>query len=75
MTTMNSYMSTTAASARNTHKGRIVAIRERNDAIEVTVDAGETVTARLTRRSYVEMGLALGQEVYLIFKAESVKLY
>jgi molybdopterin-binding protein len=64
-----------STSARNTHYGRITAVRERNGTVDVTVDAGDTLIARLTRRSYMEMGLVLGGEVYLIFKAEAVKLY
>lgn len=64
-----------STSARNSHLGRIKAIGERNDTIDVIVDAGETLAARITRGSYQEMGLMLGQEVFLIFKAEAVRLY
>lgn len=64
-----------STSARNSHYGRIIAVRERNGTVDVTVDAGDTLIARLTKRSYVEMGLVLGGEVYLIFKAEAVRLY
>ncbi len=64
-----------STSARNILRGRISAARERNGAIEITVDAEVTLIARLTRKSYIEMGLVLGDEVYLIFKAEAVKLY
>ena len=64
-----------STSARNILRGRISAARERNGGIEITVDAEVTLIARLTRQSYIEMGLVLGDEVYLIFKAEAVKLY
>ncbi len=64
-----------STSARNIHRGRITAVRERNDTVDVTVDTGDILIARLTRRSYVEMGLGLGGEVYLVFKAEAVRLY
>jgi molybdopterin-binding protein len=64
-----------STSARNTHYGRITAVRERNGTVDVTVDTGDILIARLTKRSYMEMGLVLGGEVYLIFKAEAVRLY
>ena len=64
-----------ASSARNVFRGRIVAIRDRNSSVEVTMDAGETFIARITGQSYREMDLRLGQEVYLVFKAEMVRLY
>jgi len=70
-------LTTISTSARNNYHGRITAVRERNGTVDVTVDAGtgDLLIARLTRRSYLEMGLDLGGEVYLIFKAEAVRLY
>jgi molybdopterin-binding protein len=63
------------SSARNVFRGRIVAVRDRHASVEVTVDAGETFTARITGTSYREMDLRLGREMYLVFKAEAVRLY
>jgi tungstate transport system ATP-binding protein len=68
-------LSPISTSARNTLYGRITSVKERNGTVDVTVDSGDILIARLTKRSYVEMGLMLGGEVYLIFKAEAVKLY
>lgn len=68
-------MSKVISSARNVFCGRVIAIRDRNASVEVTVEAGETFIARITEVSYREMGLHLGREVYLIFKAEAVRLY
>ncbi|MFV1957186.1 MAG: ABC transporter ATP-binding protein [bacterium] len=62
-------------SARNTLRGRITKVQERNGSVEVTVNAGETLTSRITRESFQKMGLNLGSEVSLIFKTESVKIY
>lgn len=62
-------------SARNMFYGRVVAIRERNGAVEIAVNVGETLIARITEASYHEMDLRLGQDVYLFFKAEAVRLY
>jgi molybdopterin-binding protein len=68
-------LSPVSTSARNNLHGRITAIREANGSVDVTVDVGETLMARITPGSYREMGLMLGGEVYLIFKAEAVRLY
>jgi molybdopterin-binding protein len=68
-------LSPIASSARNTFCGRITAVRERNSTVDVSVNVGETIVARITQGSYREMGLLLGGEVYLVFKAEAVKLY
>jgi tungstate transport system ATP-binding protein len=68
-------MEKVSSSARNVFRGRIVAVRNRHRSVEVIVDAGETFTARITAASYREMDLRLGQEVYLVFKAEAVRLY
>jgi len=62
-------------SARNTYRGTITAIREFNGSVDVSVNVGETLVARITSGSYRDLGLMLGGEVYLVFKAESVKLY
>jgi molybdopterin-binding protein len=68
-------LTTISTSARNTHHGRITAVKERNGTVDVTVDTGDVLIARITKRSYLEMGLVLGGDVYLIFKAEAVRLY
>jgi molybdopterin-binding protein len=64
-----------STSARNNHLGLITGARQHNGTVEVTLNAGELFLARLTESSYREMDLKLGMEVYLIFKAEAVRLY
>ena len=61
-------------STHNTFCGRVVAVRDRRVGVEVTVEAGETFIARITRAAYGEMDLRLGQEVSIVFKAEAVRL-
>ncbi len=61
-------------SARNQYAGRIVAVEEINSVIRLRVEAGRTFTVQITRRSLDEMGLNIGSEVYLSFKASSVEL-
>lgn len=53
-------LSTISTSARNTLRGHIVAVRDRNSAVDVVADVGETLVARITKESYKEMGLMLG---------------
>jgi len=60
-------------SARNEYRGRIVAVEELGSIIRLKVDAGRVFTVQITRRSLVEMGLNVGSEVYLSFKASSVE--
>jgi tungstate transport system ATP-binding protein len=62
-------------SARNSLTGTVTAIRDRNGSVDIEVNVGEPLVARITPTSYEKMGLKLGQEVWLLFKAEAVKLY
>jgi len=62
------------SSARNNLLGRIVGIEDYDSVVRMKVDAGRVFTVQITRRSLVEMGLNVGQEVYLTFKASSVQL-
>ena len=64
-----------STSARNVFSGRISAIQERNGSVDIRVEAGESLTSRITTQSYAGMELKLGEEITLIFKAESVKIY
>jgi len=61
------------SSARNNLLGRISGITEHNSIVKLKVDVGRIVTVQITRKSMVEMGLNVGQEVYLTFKASSVQ--
>jgi len=62
-------------SARNCLEGTITSVRERNGSVDMEVNIGEPMVARITRTSYERMDLKLGMKVWLVFKAESVKLY
>jgi molybdopterin-binding protein len=63
-----------STSPHNMFRGRIVAVRDRHASVEVVVNAGEMFTARIPDASYRAMDLRLGQQVYLVFKAEAVRL-
>jgi molybdopterin-binding protein len=61
-------------SARNQYRGTIVGIEEKNGIVIVSVDIGIVFRAQITRKSFVEMGLRLGGEINISFKASSVIL-
>jgi molybdopterin-binding protein len=61
-------------SARNQYRGPIVGIEEKNGIVIVSVDVGIVFMAQITRKSYDEMGLSLGREINISFKASSVML-
>ena len=61
-------------SARNQFRGPIVGVEEKNGVVLVSVDVGTVFRAQITRKSFDEMGLFLGLEVNISFKASSVIL-
>jgi molybdopterin-binding protein len=61
-----------SSSARNVFPGKITKIIEQNGTVHLEVKAKETFRAQITKLSFHEMGLTLGTEVFLIFKASSV---
>jgi len=65
----------TVTSARNVIKGTVTGVRMRNGSVEIKVNAGEEFTSRITQASLEKLGCRLGQELYLLIKAEAVKLF
>jgi tungstate transport system ATP-binding protein len=65
------------SSARNVIEGRIVRVAEQGAAIRVTVAAAGSIelVALITRRSFDEMGLAIGGSVYAAFKSVAVRVF
>ncbi len=59
-------------SARNQFRGPITGVNERNGVVMIDIDVGEVFTVQITRRSFNEMGLKLGEPVNISFKASSV---
>ena len=62
------------SSARNVFKGKIVGITDLGSLIKLTVDAGKKFSVQITKKSLTEMKLNVGSEVFLTFKASSVRL-
>jgi tungstate transport system ATP-binding protein len=62
-----------SSSARNVFKGRIVGIADLGPTVKLRVDAGKEFAAQITKRSFKEMGLNVDSDVFLTFKASSVR--
>jgi len=62
------------SSARNTLRGAIVGLEEIGSIVRLKVDVGRVFTIQITKKSFAEMGLNVGQEIYITFKASSVQL-
>jgi len=62
------------SSARNVFRGKISAITDLNSLVKITVDVGKPFTVQITKRSFAEMNLNLGAEVFITFKASSVQI-
>jgi len=63
-----------ATSARNVIRGTIIEAADRGELIRLKVEAGKEFISIVTRKSFQDMKLNLGSEVYLVFKAQSVHL-
>jgi len=62
------------SSARNVFKGKIVGITDLGGIAKITVDAGKKFSIQITKKSLTEMKLTVGAEIFLAFKASSVRL-
>lgn len=62
------------SSARNTLRGAIVGLEEIGSLVRLKVDVGRVFTVQITKKSFAEMGLNMGQEIHITFKASSVQL-
>jgi len=62
-------------SARNVFKGYIKEIYDLGTIIKLTVDVGEQLILVLTRKSFSDLELNIGKEIYIYFKATAVNLF
>ena len=62
------------SSARNMMKGRIVEIQDLDSLVKLKVDVSKLFTVQITKHSFDDMKLNLNAEVYMAFKASSVKI-
>ena len=62
------------SSARNVFRGTIVGVTDVGSTVRLSVDAGKKFSVQITKKSLNEMNLNVGSEVYLTFKASSVRV-
>ena len=62
------------SSARNVFKGIIIGITDLGSTTRLTVDAGKKFSVQITKKSLTEMNLNVGSDVFLTFKASSIRL-
>lgn len=62
-------------SARNVHKGIVTKIVEEINSAKVFLDIGIPLAALITKKSLDNMKIAVGTELYAIFKTMSVKVF
>jgi tungstate transport system ATP-binding protein len=63
------------SSARNCLKGKVSSIIDEGSMVKVTADCGIKLVSQITLRSLDELGINVGQQVYLTFKTSSIKVY
>jgi len=66
---------TFVSSARNVHKGKVIDIINVDSSVLVVVDIGIPIKALITKKSFAEMGIEKGTELYVVFKTMSVTVY
>ncbi len=59
-------------SARNEMIGRVIKVVPIGPMVRITVDVGVKLTAVITQRSFEDLGLALGEETGVAFKASAI---
>jgi len=64
-----------SSSARNSLKGKVVAIVEKGPLIYVTVYCGMELTSAITRESLKDMQIMIDDEIFMTFKAQNVNLF
>ena len=67
-------LSAPITSARNVFQARVEKIEKNAGSVEIYTIAGEPITARITDESFTALDISQGQDVSLVFKAESVQL-
>jgi molybdopterin-binding protein len=65
---------TLKSSARNVFKGTIIGITDLGRIAKITVDAGKKFNIQITKKSFTDMKLIVGSEIFLTFKASAVRL-
>ena len=62
-------------SARNVIFGTVVGMTDRGTVIKVDINAGREFSVYITRQALEDLGINIGSEVYLMFKASAVHVF
>jgi molybdopterin-binding protein len=63
------------SSARNSFSGKVKKVAAEGDGVRVSLDVGGIeFVSLITERSYQELGINIGSEIYLTFKASAVRI-
>ncbi len=63
-----------SSNARNVFKGKITEIRMDGTSIMLEVDIGKTLWLYITQKSFKELCISVGDEVFITFKASAIKV-
>ncbi|MEW5815780.1 MAG: ATP-binding cassette domain-containing protein [Spirochaetota bacterium] len=63
------------SSAQNQFPGRVESIAPGNGTDYITLDCGFSIKSKITRYSLEKMGIEIGKQYYVSFKASSIKLF
>ncbi|MBU0687098.1 MAG: ABC transporter ATP-binding protein [Candidatus Margulisbacteria bacterium] len=63
------------SSARNSLPGKVISIIDEGKIVKLTADCGIKLVSQITHKSLDELGINVGQNVFLTFKTSSIKVY
>lgn len=63
------------SSARNSFSGKVESVLKKAYGIEIIVNAGLLFSVDITRKSYEEMDLKIGDNLWITFKVSSIKVF
>lgn len=64
-----------SSSARNCIRGTVREILDTGPVMQVNVDADALFAVNITRESCIDMNVTIGQDIYMVFKAQNVNLF
>ena len=64
-----------SSSMRNSYSGRVKSLREEGKEIRLIIEAGEEFHALITHAALQELGINIGETVWVSFKSTAVRLY
>jgi tungstate transport system ATP-binding protein len=63
------------SSARNCLNGKVSSIIDEGSVVKLTVDCSIKLISQITHKSLEELGIHVGQQIFLTFKTSSIKVY